>query len=31
MNEHLMRAVVRLVCYVDTLESEDPDVVSEPP
>jgi hypothetical protein len=27
MNEHLMRAVVRLVWYVDSLESEDPDVV----
>ncbi len=27
MNEHLMRAVVQLVWYVDSLESEDPDIV----
>jgi hypothetical protein len=27
VNEHLMRAVVQLVWYVDSLESEDPDVV----
>ena len=27
MNEHLMRAVVQLVWYVDSLESEDPDLV----
>jgi hypothetical protein len=27
MNEHLMRAVVQLVWYVDSLESEDPDMV----
>jgi hypothetical protein len=27
MSEHLMRAVVQLVWYVDGLESEDPDLV----